>query len=100
MARHHVISTTACDVFFKLVAHQKSSLGARFDSMIVTVSADGRPGECSCCGDDEQLEFVSQDKVPLAHADDRATLPTTAKNQNNRNLLAASKQLPRIRGIT
>ena len=34
MARHHVISTTACDVFFKLVAHQKKSLGARFDSMI------------------------------------------------------------------
>ena len=33
MARHHVISTTACDVFFKLVAHQKKSLGARFDSM-------------------------------------------------------------------
>ena len=43
MARHHVISTTACDVFFKLVAHQKSSLGAHFDSMIVTFSADGRP---------------------------------------------------------
>ena len=43
MARHHVISTTACDVFFKLVAHQKKSLGARFDSMIVTFSADGQP---------------------------------------------------------
>ncbi|WP_454776407.1 hypothetical protein [Janthinobacterium tructae] len=40
MARHHVISTTACDVFFKLVAHQKKSLGAHFDSMIVTFSAD------------------------------------------------------------
>ena len=43
MARHHVISTTACDVFFKLVAHQKKSLGARFDSMIVTFSANGQP---------------------------------------------------------
>ena len=96
MARHHVISTTACDVFFKLVAHQKSSLGARFDSMIVTFSADGQPvrgaalrdaksgcelhrlagqpDECWCCGYDEQLEFVSQNKVPLAHADYRLTL--------------------------
>ncbi|MCC7643454.1 MULTISPECIES: hypothetical protein [unclassified Janthinobacterium] len=96
MARHHVISTTACDVFFKLVAHQKKSLGARFDSMIVTFSADGRPvlgatlrnatsgcelhrlagqpDECWCCGYDEQLEFVSQNKVPLAHADYRLTL--------------------------
>ena len=100
MPRHHVISTTACDVFFKLVAHQKSSLGAHFDSMIVTFSADGQPDERWCCCDDEQLEFVSQNNVPLAHADDQATLPTTAKNQNNRNLLAASKQLPRIRGIT
>ena len=100
MARHHVISNTACDVFFKLVAHQKKSLGARFDSMIVTVSADGQPDECGCCCDDEQLEFVSQNKVPLAHAVDRATLPTTAKNQNNRNLLAASKQLPHSRCIT
>ena len=96
MARHHVISTTACDVFFKLVAHQKKSLGARFDSMIVTFSADGRPvlgatlrnatsgcelhrlagqpDECWCCGYDEQLEFVSQNKMPLAHADYRLTL--------------------------
>ncbi|OEZ68036.1 hypothetical protein JAB5_48800 [Janthinobacterium sp. HH103] len=96
MARHHVISTTACDVFFKLVAHQKKSLGARFDSMIVTFSADGQPvlgatlrnatsgcelhrlagqpDECWCCGYDEQLEFVSQNKVPLAHADYRLTL--------------------------
>lgn len=96
MARHHVISTTACDVFFKLVAHQKKSLGARFDSMIVTFSADGRPvlgatlrnttsgcelhrlagqpDECWCCGYDEQLEFISQNKVPLAHADYRLTL--------------------------
>ncbi|WP_215403096.1 hypothetical protein [Janthinobacterium sp. JC611] len=110
-------------MFFKLVAHQKkSSLGAHFDNMIVTFSADGQPvrgavlreaksgcelhrlagqpDECWCCGYDEQLEFVSQNEVPLAHADERATLPTTAKNQNNRNLLAASKQLPRIRGIT
>lgn len=100
MTWHHVTSTTACDVFFKLMAHQKKSLGARFDSMIVTFSADGQPDECRCCGDDEQLEFVSQNKVPLAHAVDRATLPTTAKNQNNRNLLAASKQLQHIRGIT
>ena len=30
MARHHVISTTACDVFFKLVAHQKNNPGACF----------------------------------------------------------------------
>jgi type VI secretion system secreted protein VgrG len=96
MARHHVISTTACDVFFKLVAHQKKSLGARFDSMIVTFSADGQPvlgatlrnatsgcelhrlagqpDECWCCGYDEQLEFVSHNKVPLAHADYRLTL--------------------------
>ncbi|MBW3508792.1 hypothetical protein [Janthinobacterium sp. NKUCC06_STL] len=96
MARHHVISTTACDVFFKLVAHQKKSLGARFDSMIVTFSADGQPvlgatlrnatsgcelhrlagqpDECWCCGYDEQLEFVSLNKVPLAHADYRLTL--------------------------
>ena len=93
MARHHVISTTACDVFFKLVAHQKKSLGARFDSMIVTFSADGQPvlgatlrdaksgcelhrlagqpAECWCCGYDEQLEFVSPANVPLAHADYR-----------------------------
>ncbi|MGX9733108.1 hypothetical protein ACWYXO_21190 [Janthinobacterium aestuarii] len=96
MARHHVISTTACDVFFKLVAHQKKSLGARFDSMIVTFSANGQPvlgatlrnatsgcelhrlagqpDECWCCGYDEQLEFVSQNSVPLAHADYRLTL--------------------------
>ena len=25
MASHHVISTTACGVFFKLVAHQKKT---------------------------------------------------------------------------
>lgn len=74
MARHHVISTTACDVFFKLVAHQKKSLGARFDSMIVTFSADGHPDECWCCGDQEQLEFISPANVPLAHADYRLTL--------------------------
>lgn len=96
MARHHVISTTACDVFFKLVAHQKKGLGARFDSMIVTFSADGQPvlgatlrnatsgcelhrlagqpDECWCCGYDEQLEFVSPANVPLAHADYRLTL--------------------------
>ena len=96
MSRHHVISTTACDVFFKLVAHQKKSLGARFDSMIITFGADGQPvrgaalrnatsgcelhrlagqpDECWCCGYDEQLEFVSQANVPLAHADYRLTL--------------------------
>ncbi|MGF6118212.1 hypothetical protein ABIE30_001893 [Janthinobacterium lividum] len=96
MARHHVISTTACDVFFKLVAHQKSSLGARFDNMTVTFSADGQPvrgaalrdaksgcelhrlagqpDECWCCGYDEQLEFVSQANAPLAHADYHLTL--------------------------
>ena len=96
MARHHVISTTACDVFFKLVAHQKKGLGARFDSMIVTFSADGQPvlgatlrnatsgcelhrlagqpDECWCCGYDEQLEFVSPANVPLAHAAYRLTL--------------------------
>ncbi|PLY48541.1 hypothetical protein CSZ94_00930 [Janthinobacterium sp. ROICE36] len=96
MARQHVISTTACDVFFKRVAPQNKSLGARFDSMIVTFSADGQPvlgstlrdaksgcelhrlagqpDECWCCGYDEQLEFVSQNQVPLAHADYRLTL--------------------------
>src|SRR5450830_1048850 len=43
MARHHVISTTACDGFFKLVAHQKSGLGAHSEGMIVAFSADGQP---------------------------------------------------------
>jgi hypothetical protein len=123
MARHHVISTTACDVFFKLVAHQKKSLGAHFDSMIVTFSADGRPvqgatlrnatsgcelhrlagqpDECWCCGYDEQLEFVSQNSVPLAHADYRLTLSngetwtgtTDAKGRTGR---IASKQEAQI----
>ncbi|PIG28672.1 hypothetical protein CLU93_2969 [Janthinobacterium sp. 35] len=123
MARHHVISTTACDVFFKLVAHQKKSLGAHFDSMIVTFSADGRPvqgatlrnatsgcelhrlagqpDECWCCGYDEQLEFISQNKVPLAHADYRLTLSngetwtgtTDAKGRTGR---IASKQEAQI----
>ena len=123
MARHHVISTTACDVFFKLVAHQKKSLGAHFDSMIVTFSADGRPvlgatlrnatsgcelhrlagqpDECGCCGYDEQLEFVSPANVPLAHADYRLTLSngetwtgtTDAKGRTGR---VASKQEEQI----
>ena len=74
----------------------KRKAWARFDSMIVTFSADGQPvlgatlrnatsgcelhrlagqpDECWCCGYDEQLEFVSQNHVPLAHADYRLTL--------------------------
>jgi hypothetical protein len=43
MARHHVISTTGCDVFFKLVTHYKEKFGARFDDMTVTFSANGNP---------------------------------------------------------
>src|SRR5450830_453574 len=96
MARHHVISTTGCDVFFKLVTHYKEKFGERFDDMTVTFGANGNPvlgaalrdaksgcemhrragqaDECWCCGYDEQLEFVSQHEVPLAHADYRLTL--------------------------
>ncbi len=123
MARHHVISTTACDVFFKLVVHQRKSLGARFDSMIVTFSADGQPvlgatlrnatsgcelhrlagqpDECWCCGYDEQLEFVSQNKVPLAHADYRLTLSngetwTGTTDVKGRTGRVASKQEAQI----
>lgn len=96
MTRHHVISTTGCDVFFKLVTHYRDSLGAHFDSMVVTYSEGGKPvlgetlrdaksgcemhrragqaEECWCCGYDEQLEFVSQTGVPLAHADYRISV--------------------------
>lgn len=31
MTRHHVISTTGCDVFYALVTHYRDSLGAHFD---------------------------------------------------------------------
>ena len=96
MTRHHVISTTGCDVFFKLVTHYRDNLGAHFDSMVVTYSDGGKPvlgaalrdatsgcemhrragqaGECWCCGYDEQLEFVSQTGVPLAHAEYRISV--------------------------
>ena len=96
MTRHHVISTTACDVFYALVTHYRDSLGVRFDSMVFTYSDGGKPvlgatlrdaksgcemhrragqaGECWCCRFDEQLEFVSQNNVPLAHANYRLSV--------------------------
>lgn len=78
------------------MTHYKEKFGARFDDMTVTFGANGNPvlgatlrdaksgcemhrragqaDECWCCGYDEQLEFVSQHDVPLAHADYRLTL--------------------------
>ncbi|WP_308924286.1 hypothetical protein [Janthinobacterium sp. J1-1] len=125
MTRHHVISTTGCDVFHALVTHYRNSLGARFDSMVVTYSDGGKPvlgatlrdaksgcemhrragqaGECWCCGYDEQLEFVSQTGVPLAHADYRISVSngetctgtTDAKGRTER---ITSKQEAQITG--
>lgn len=123
MTRHHVISTTGCDVFYALVTHCRDSLGAHFDTMVVTYTEGGQPvlgaalrdagsgcemhrragqaDECWCCGFDEQLEFVSQTDVPLAHADYRLTVSngetwtgtTDAKGRTER---IASKQAERI----
>lgn len=96
MTRHHVISTIGCDIFYALVTHCRDSLGAHFDNMVITFSDGGKPvlgatlrdaksgcemhrragqaDECWCCGFDEQLEFVSQNGVPLAHADYRLSV--------------------------
>ena len=51
MTRHHVISTTGCDVFYALVTHFRDSLGARFDSMVVTYSDGGKPVLGATLGD-------------------------------------------------
>ena len=123
MTRHHVISTTGCDVFYALVTHYRDSLGARFDSMVVTYSDGGKPvlgatlrdarsgcemhrragqaGECWCCGFDEQLEFVSQNNVPLAHAAYRLSVSngetwTGTTDGKGRTGRIASKQAERI----
>lgn len=96
MTRHHVISTTGCDVFFKMVTQYKAKMGTRFDSMVITYDANcepvygatlrdaksgcemhrraGQEEECWCCGFDEQLQFISRKGEPLAHADYRLTL--------------------------
>jgi len=96
MTRHHVISTTGCDVFFKMVTQYQAKMGTRFDSMVITYDANcepvygatlrdaksgcemhrraGQEEECWCCGFDEQLQFISRKGAPLAHADYRLTL--------------------------
>ena len=126
MTRHHVISTTGCDVFFKLVTHYRDSLGAHFDSMVVTYSDGGKPvlgatlrdaksgcemhrragqaGECWCCGYDEQLEFVSQTGVPLAHADYRISVSngetwTGTTDARGRTERITSKQEEKITAV-
>lgn len=126
MTRHHVISTTGCDVFFKLVTHYRDNLGAHFDSMVVTYSDGGKPvlgaalrdatsgcemhrragqaGECWCCGYDEQLEFVSQTGVPLAHADYRISVSngetwTGTTDARGRTERITSKQEEKITAV-